>query len=160
MSRLTKTPLLAVVLVSTLIVGVLSGVALGETAWSKAGDPVLTLDDADAALAAWLNNGDEMAATYDPETWQEANDRIWLTLGQMASELMAIEHAAGIKGDPGEKGDKGDPGEPGKAGPMGPEGPEGPMGPEGPEGPEGPMGPEGPEGPMGPEGPPGEPVFF
>jgi hypothetical protein len=50
---------------------------------------VVSAADADRAIAWW--RGDGGAASFEPATLAEANDRIWLTLGQVVDDLMGLD---------------------------------------------------------------------
>jgi hypothetical protein len=61
----------------------------GDMPWSKPGDPILTLEDADnvfeyqGTFAPGSNQ-----ASYNPADEAELNDRVWIVLARITDELM------------------------------------------------------------------------
>jgi hypothetical protein len=58
--------------------------------WTKPGDPVLTVADADAVFAYQGSIADPKAASYEPGNLAEANERLWITVARLTD--LAMRH--------------------------------------------------------------------
>lgn len=76
---------------TALAVGLAGGAAIAaQPSWMRPGDNVATLEDADRVLS-WWRGAPRDSATYEPTSLSEANDRLWLTMGQVVDDLMGLD---------------------------------------------------------------------
>lgn len=106
-----------------LVVGALGGPALAVD--QPDGMDVPDLAAADKVLLNYLQTGDTKAASYDPASLGEANDRIWQTIAEIIADMESLSLTPGPAGPAGADGLPGADGADGAVGPPGPAGADG-----------------------------------